>query len=346
MRVLEFGDNAAAGYCGRLFQLFGAEVIRVDLPGAQPANDRELALDIYLHTGKKRSAIDYLTADGEALLHTLAGESDIVVTDLVPLQLDQLNWSSFPAGLRVSISPFGLTGPYREWQGSGAILLAMGGYTFLMGDEDKAPLSLPINYVEYQSAQFAYTAALASHAFANDCRDIEVSMLETVLSLSQFTTVMWTCQKRIRSRHGNRFQNVYPVSLYSCKDGCVYINVLPNFWPALVALIGDESLLTDERFLTNQKREENQVELDAIINSAFSGYTMAELLELGQRKYRFPIGSAMTLQQVLDDGHLKARYYWHDIEIPGRQTIKAPGSAIRSVPLSPQAGQTWEGIDG
>lgn len=358
MRVLEFGDNKSAGYCGRLFALFGAEVIRVDLPASSAAADTgteqaALAQDIYLHMDKKRCTLDYRHADGVALLSQLAGECDIVVSDLLPAELHRLDWSSFPGALRVSISPFGLSGPYRDWQGFGSILLAMGGYTYLTGDEDRAPLSLPINYAEYQAGQFAYAAALASHTFrgARDvpCRDIEVSMLETVLSLSQFTTVMWTCQNRIRSRHGNRFQNVHPVSLYTCKDGFVYINVVPNSWPALVAMIGDNSLLDDERFRLNSQREENYQELDEIITNAFAQYTMAELVELGQRKYRFPIGSAMTLPQVLDDHHLTARHYWREVDLPPGvvdKPIKSPGSAFRPVPLSEQTAASWSRATG
>ncbi len=343
MRVLEFGDNKAAGYCGRLFQLFGAEVVRIDLPVRPTPNDAEIAQDIYLHTGKKRCAIDYLRESGETLLARLAAEVDIVITDLSPIGLDRLGWGSFPGKLRVSISPFGLTGPYRDWQGAGPILLAMGGYTYLMGDPDKAPLTLQADYVEYQAGQFAYTAALANHTFGGGARDIEVSMFETVMSLSQFTTVMWTCQRLIRSRHGNRFENVYPVSLYSCKDGFVYINIVPGFWRALVALLGREDLLTDERFRSNTGRQQNQAALDEIINEVFAPYTMAELLELGQREHRFPIGSAMTLEQVLADEHLQSRHYWRSVAVPGRGTVKAPGSAFRKLPLRSQPMQTWEG---
>ena len=57
MRVLEFGDNAAAGYCGRLFRQYGAEVIRVDLPSDKPLNTADYALDIFLQTGKKRVTV-------------------------------------------------------------------------------------------------------------------------------------------------------------------------------------------------------------------------------------------------------------------------------------------------
>ncbi len=55
---------------------------------------------------------------------------------------------------------FGLSGPYRDWQGHGAIVLAMGGYTALMGDPGRAPLTLPGHYAEYQAAQSAYLASL------------------------------------------------------------------------------------------------------------------------------------------------------------------------------------------
>ena len=336
MRVLEFGDNVSAGYCGRLFRQYGAEVIRVDLPSPGALDDIELSLDVFLHSGKKRLALDYFADTGEELLRRLADESDVVVTDLLPRQLDTLAWSTFPGSLRVSITPFGIDGPYRNWQGNGSVLLAMGGYTYIIGDEDRAPLNLPMYYVEYQSAQFAYMAALASCSSSDACSDIEVSMLETVLSLSQWTSVLWTHQQRVRTRHGNRMGNLHPVSLYPCKDGLVYLTVVPTFWRSLVSMLGRDDLLKDKRFSTNTARLKNVDALDEIITEVFSKYTMAECLELGQRKHRIPIGAAMTLDQVLTDEHLKARHYWQEVVIPGRGTHRMPGSAFRDVPATPQ----------
>lgn len=345
MRVLEFGDNAAAGYCGRLFRQYGAEVIRVDLPSDTQPDATGYALDIYLQTGKKRLAIDYRTEQGRTVLKRLAGESNIVITDCLPALLDELDWRSFPGDMRASITPFGLDGPYRDWQGFGPILQAMGGYTYIIGDENKVPLSIPMHFAEYQAGQFAYISTLASYVSDRPSAEIEVSMLETVMSLSQWTFIYWTMQQKVRTRHGNRMGNVHPVSLYRCRDGFIYLTIVPTFWRNLVAMLGRDDLLEDERFSTTPARLENADALDDILNEAFLDYTMAECLELGQRKYRLPIGTAMTLDQILQDEHLLARHYWQDVAVPGHGTIRMPGAAIRSTPPVRQPELEYSGVE-
>ena len=345
MRVLEFGDNAAAGYCGRLFRQYGAEVIRVDLPSDKPLNTADYALDIFLQTGKKRVTVDYRTEQGQTLLKRLAGESNIVITDCLPALLDELNWQNFPGDMRASITPFGLDGPYRDWQGFGPIIQAMGGYTYIVGDKNKDPLFIPMHYAEYQAAQFAYTSTLASYVSDAPSAEIEVSMLETVMSLSQWTFIYWTMQRKVRTRQGNRMGNVHPVSLYRCRDGFIYLTILPTFWRNLVTMIGREDLLEDERFSTSTARIENADALDDILNESFLDLTMAECLELGQRKYRLPIGAAMTLDQILQDEHLLARHYWQEVAVPGHGTIRMPGSAIRTTPPVRQPDLEYSGAE-
>ena len=341
MRVLEFGDNIAAGYCGRLFHQYGIEVVRVDLSSDIAISNIGRSLDIFLNTGKRRVAIDYRTEEGRELLAQLAQKSDLVVTDCLPALLDELEWHHFADAMRVSITPFGLDGPYRDWQSSGPILQAMGGYTYIIGDPNRSPLSMPMHYVEYQSGQFAYTAALASFISDSPSSEIEVSMLETVMTLSQWSTIYWTMQQKIRKRQGNRMGNVHPVSLYRCKDGFVYLTIVPTFWHNLVAMIDRPELLDDERFSSATARLDNMDALDDILNESFLDLTMAECLELGQRKYRLPIGTAMTLDQVLDSEHLEARHYWQNVTVPGHGKIRMPGAAFRKTPAMAQPDLTY-----
>jgi crotonobetainyl-CoA:carnitine CoA-transferase CaiB-like acyl-CoA transferase len=338
LRVLEFGPGVAAAYCGKLYALWGADVVRVDSTacGAEPP-PRSRALDYHVNPNKRRVALDYQTREGRALLRRLASVCDVVVTDEPPSMLDMLDWDAFASSNAltacVSITPFGRSGPYRDWHATDATLLALGGYTYLMGDPGRAPLTLPGHYVSYQAGQFAYIASravvLAGADAARAPRRIEVSMLETVAALSQFTTVMWTYREQVRSRHGNDWENIHPISLYPCRDGWFAVNVVPGFWKAFTEMLGRPDLLEDPRFATNEARIRHKAEIDEIIVATLGHYATEEILDLGQRQYRVPTGALRRMQDLLDDPHLTAREFWQPLEIPDGAPLRVAASAFR-----------------
>ena len=312
-RVLELG-GFAAGFCGRLFVHAGAEVVRVD-GAVSPVTDAwvsERAMEIFLHSGKRRvSFTDLLT------LRRLAADVDVVVTEGMPEQLEALGWDSLD-GIRVAITPFGMTGPRRQWHASASVLLAMGGHTYLMGDPGTAPLTLPGHYTEYQSGQYGYIAAAAClHAIgksgASPRRSIDISMLETLLSLSQMTTVMWTCSGKVRKRHGSNFGVLYPANLFPCADGWFHITATPRFWGAFTRMLERPDLEHDPRFATGPARNENQDALDEIIFEALGQKTRAEIQRLGELA-RVPTGALKDLDEVLVDPHLSEREFWRTVD--------------------------------
>ena len=320
LTVLELGDNYAAGYAGKLFRHAGARVIRVDVPGSNATatpEDEARAIDLYLHDGKQRLALDKGLASARGLLEELASEADIIVADLAPADLDRLDWDTLGGSrttARTAITSFGLDGPYRDWRATSSVLLAMGGQTYIIGDPDRAPLTIPGRYVEYQAGQFAFTASLAVHrAKPTATRHIDVSLLETVLSLSQYTMVMWTFGEQIRTRHGNDFATLHPLSMYRCADGWYTLNVTPPFWGAFLKMIDRPDLAEDERFASLRARLDHRREMDAIIDERLGDKTRDELMHMGQRTFRVPTGKLMSHRELLDDEHLNARGFWQPL---------------------------------
>ena len=313
IRVLELG-GFAAGFCGRLFVHAGAEVVRVEgaIPPVTDAWVSERAMDIFLHTGKER--VSYTDASA---LRRLAADADVVVAEGMPDEIEALGWESLD-GIRVAITPFGMTGPRRQWHASASVLQAMAGQTYLMGDPGVAPLTLPGHYTEYQSGQYGYISAAAClHAIdrsgASPRRSIDISMLETLLSLSQMTTVMWTCSGRVRMRHGSNYGVLYPANLFPCADGWFHITATHRFWGAFARMLGRPDLEHDPRFATGPGRTENQEALDEIIVEVLGGKTRAEIQRLGEAA-RVPTGALKDLDEVLVDPHLSAREFWHTVE--------------------------------
>jgi len=319
-RVLEIG-GFAAGYCGRLFVQGGAEVVRIESAHAPLGWVSSTALDLYLHPGKRR-----VLTDNPALIAELASHADIVVVEGATANvIDELGFNQWHAPVKVAITPFGRTGPKRNWRAAPNVLLAMGGYTNLMGDANRAPLTLPGHYVEFQSGGFAYTVANACR-LADEANAIDISMLEVVMSLSQFTTVMWHCAGNIRSRHGSDFWSVVPTNLFQCSDGWVYVNIVPTFWDAFTVFIDRPELLVDERFTTNDLRMKNRDVLHEIIAAAVASQSRAEL-QARAGEHRVPIGVVLTVAEVLDDPHLAERSVWQQVTGMDGQSVRSPRPA-------------------
>lgn len=321
-RVLEIG-GIAAGYCGRLLARAGHDVVRVDAgeePGAWASDE---AMDRFLHGGKRRVS----TAD-RALLAELASAADVVIAHMSSASdIEALGLDAWRTPVKIAITPFGRSGPGRDWPATPHVLLAMAGHTALMGDPDRAPLSLPGHYAEFQTGQYACT-------IANACRlagvrdTVDLSMLETLLSLSQFTTAQWHCLGLERSRHGNDYWWVVPMNMFRVRDGWVYVNIVPDFWDAFTVFLGHPELALDPRFASNDARRENRDVLHATIQNAMALMDRAGA-EQRAAECRIPVGAVRTFSEILADPHLQARGFWEAGAKPAGGTLRQPGSAFR-----------------
>lgn len=316
-RVLEIGGFGAR-FCGRLFVQGKSEVVRIESVESMAGWVSEAAMEAYLDAGKRR-----LQTNKKDLIAALAKKADVVILDARDADtVERIGFDTWETPVKVAITPFGRTGPKRNWQATPNVLLAMGGYTKVMGDEDRAPLTLPGHYVEFQSGTFAYAAANACR-LAEERNTIDISMLEVVMALSQFTTVMWHCAGEIRSRHGSDFWWVVPTNLFRCADGWIYVNVVPSFWDVFAISIDKPELLIDERFTTNALRCENRAELHEIISQSLAPMSKAEV-QSRATKYRVPIGVVQTFGDILRDPHLAVRDVWQRVKIDSSNVLHSP----------------------
>lgn len=337
MRVLEVSEDVTGRYCGKLLARWGAEVIRVEPRAGEPAtaDAHSRALELYLDAGKRRVTLDYHGTEGAALLAQLATRCDVLLTDLparavTRLGLLELGGEAGPA-VRTSITAFGLSGPYRDYEATPATLLALGGYTHLMGDSGRVPLTMPGHYAQYQAALFAYTATVAASLDEKATRPqvIEVSVLESIATLHQYTTVLQTYGGVVRGRNGNRWSNLHPITILPCADGWLSMAITPNFWEQFTLLIGKPELQLDPRFATSPDRVEHAAELDAIIIASLAGRSREQLFVEGQERWRVPVNPVATVPEVLADRHLAARDFWQTIDPSGAGSVRVPGSPFR-----------------
>ena len=332
MRVLEISDSeGAAAYAGMLFRRWGAEVIKLESP-LRP--EPSAAADIYLNGGKRRLHLDLNDADAWHAVDQLARSADVLLTDYGIRDIESsrvLELGGDAPIVRTTVTPFGMDGPYHRNEATAATLLAMGGYTWLMGDPGRAPLTMPGNYVYFQAGTYAYLSALASvMSGRTGATLVEVSMLECLASLHQFTDTMWLFGNLVRSRHGNRWENLCPTTLLRAADGWYGLNIVPNFWFPFAHMIGRPDLAADGPLSTNAGRMEAQDEVEALMTKALWDTPVKRIFHEGQESWRVPVGYAASLTDVLEDPHLADREFWRETS-SASGTVRVPGSPFRFV---------------
>jgi crotonobetainyl-CoA:carnitine CoA-transferase CaiB-like acyl-CoA transferase len=332
MRVIELSDcEDAAAYAAKLFGRWGAEVIKVESPQREAPLEPD---DRYLNGGKLRMELDLSVSGDRDAFDALIASADVLLTDVpatTVLDLGLLATDGTRPLVRLSITPFGLSGPYRDYEASASTLLALGGYTFLSGDPGRAPLTFPGKYPYYQAGTYAYVAGLAAYLHGLDRgapAALELSVLETVATLHQFTDVMWTHQRRVRSRHGNRWEDLCPTTLLEVADGWAAVNIVPRFWEPFSYMLGRPELATAPGWAINPERMERCDEIDQLMAETFGDWTRSRFLREGQETWRVPVGIVLSLDELLADPHLADRGFWRPIE-GEREDVRTPGSPFQ-----------------
>lgn len=325
LRVLEISARSSAAFAGRLFVDSGADVTSVRAARGVPPGAH---LSLYLNRGKRQIEVDLDRPDSPERVRALAAEVDLVVTDLDPRDIERLGLHTTVGGrlrARVLITPFGMTGPYRDRPATPATILALSGHTFLIGEPGQAPLTLPGDYVAYQSALYAYSAALAvllqsRRSAGTTAQMVEVSELEALASLHQHTTVNYTYSRHIRIRKGNRWDGIHPITILPCADGWFGMCIVATFWENFARWLGLH-WLTDPRFAVLTDRIEHASDLDEEIKQAIAGQTKVALQEEGQSRRRVPVGAVRTPAELLEDPQLVAREFWSHEVVDGRPVL-------------------------
>ena len=258
IRAIELAQGVAGPYCGKLLADAGAEVIKVEPPEAGDHSrnlgpfpddipDREKSgLYLHLNTNKKSVSLDVGTASGRTILKRLLAKADILIESFPPghmaglgLGYDDLK-EELPNLIYCSVTPFGQTGPYRDYQANNVALMALCGLMYVSGDPDREPLATggyPADYFAALDAWVAILAALAFREREGGGQHIDVSMLESLGCADEYNTGMYSFMGAIRRRYYSRHLFSYPMDIYSCRDGQVVVvpgaNGFPRRWPSL-----------------------------------------------------------------------------------------------------------------
>ena len=344
LTVLDSGHYIAGPFCAKLLACLGAEVIKIERPGRGDGARRvgpfpgdiphaeKSGLFLYLNTGKKGITLNLKSSAGLSIFRKLVVCADILVENFAPrvmpgLGLDYGSMEEINPGLiMTSITNFGQTGPYRDYKATNLTAMAMGGLVYVTGEADREPLCTGGSQAEYHGGLNGYVGTLTALHYRDLTgigQQVDVSIMESLISVLEYKTVMYSYQGAIARRWHSRHPFSWPHGdIYPCKDG--YVAIPPQvLWYDFGNWLGKPEL-GDLKFMSLRSRLENAAEFDDLLTSGLEGLTREEVFHGGQ-ELRFGTGYVATAQDLMTDPHLIERGFFEDIKHPEAGTLTYPG---------------------
>lgn len=269
IRVVEYGANITAPFCSRLFADLGAEVIKLEPPGGDPARHRApfaqcddgqpmSGFFYYLNAAKSSLVVDLdLVNDRELVWRMLAG-ADLFIENLpnekrLAWQLDHESLArQFPHLIVVSLSAFGRTGPWKDKQGTDITIQAASSLSVVLGRQGSQPLRIPFDQAEYQAGLHAMAAALCA-LFERERsglgQGIDISAAQV---MGHQVGGMHLVSKK-RGGQWNRAamfpgSSTFPSGFFACADGYLSVtSTQPKYWQTYLKLMGEPEWAQDEK---------------------------------------------------------------------------------------------------
>ena len=347
-RVVEVGEGVASAHAAKLLADLGAEVIKVESPRGDPARrsgpfpgdrvDPETSgLFLYLNANKRGVVLDLESAKERAVLGALLDRADLVLHSIPPAKLAayQLDPDTVlqrrPRLVAASISPFGLSGPHRDYRASDLTLWNAGGAAYLNGagpGSDELPPLLAFGHqASFQAgvnAALASLAALYARAASGRGQHVEVSIQECVATILELTYPFWPYCQLVASRLG--VKPIQPLDFFQCKDGWVFLCAVEEHqWKTFVDTIGSPDWAELEIFSDRLQRGANWDALKPMIQEWMAEQTVQEVYSLLQRR-RVPIAPVSTMGDLLSSKHLNARGFFVSFTHPRAGAHRYPGA--------------------
>ena len=346
LRVLEFGALIAGPFATRIMAEFGAEVIKVERPGAgdplrvwryvDPRTETSLWWALQSRN-KKLVTLNLGHPDGQALAKRLAAEADILVENFKPGTLEKLGlgWNVLrelnPRLILVRVSGYGQTGPYRDRPGFANIGEAMGGIRYVTGEPGRAPVRSGISLGDSLASLYAVIGALmAVHARdvlgRGEGQVVDVALYEAVFNLMESLIPEYDVAGIVRERTGSSLPGITPSNTYCSGDGS-YVAIGGNsdaIFKRLMKAIGRPELGEDPRYRTNADRTEHAEELDSLIEDWVRQHTTEEIMQ-SLDEAAVPVGPIYSVEDIVEDEQYHARDMLLETELEGIGTVKMPG---------------------
>jgi formyl-CoA transferase len=359
VRVVEMGQLIAGPFAGKTLGEFGAEVIKIEAPGAgDPLRNWRLIKEgtsVWWQVqsrNKKSVALDLRQPQGQDLARQLLQEADVLIENFRPGTLE--GWGMSPDELHainpglviLRISGYGQTGPYRDLPGFGVVGEAMGGLRHLTGEPGRVPVRVGVSIGDTLAALHGTIGVLTAlyHRKVNGGKGqvIDVALHEAVFNVMESLIPEYSAFGAVREAAGSALPGIAPSNAYPCADGWVLVaGNGDSIFKRLMQTIGRDDLGNAPDLANNAGRVARVAEIDAAIGTWTQTQTITAVLE-ALAAARVPAGRVYTAKDICEDPHYRARDMiltqttrdGYSVEVPGivPKLSATPGTIRSSAP--------------
>jgi crotonobetainyl-CoA:carnitine CoA-transferase CaiB-like acyl-CoA transferase len=347
LSVLELGRMVAAPYCAKWLADLGADVVKIEEPGAgDPARHRgafpddvphpeRSGLFLYLNTSKLGVTLNLKTAAGRRIFRELAAGVDVLIEDYPPGALEGMGLgyeelsSANPGLIVTSVTPFGQTGPYRSYRTHHLNLYHASGHSsfFYMPEGDERPPARAGGYLgEYDgglTAALGTLGALLQRTASGRGQHLDVSKQEAMMCLERVDIGRMTNDPDPKPWRGS------VGGVLKVKDGYLVVTpVQDHQWNGFMRALGNPEWSTSELCKDEIARTENRDKLQPLVEECVSGMNRDELYHRAQAEGT-PIGPVRNVAEVQAWKQARQRGFFQEVEHPEAGTYEYAGSACQ-----------------
>ncbi len=341
LRILELADESGQ-FCGKLLGDLGADVIKIEPPGGEPSRHLGPFLDDlphperslsfwYYNTSKRGITLDLETADGRQLFGRLAAVSDVILETFRPGFLASLGLDYEALGMQnpglimCALTPFGQTGPWRDYLSSDLLHMAAGGEMASSGyDESDLPIAPGGGNAWHMGCHFAYMAVMAALVYRTVAGqgqyiDAEACALTTEAAIANYVYRGEVVRRQTGRHHA---PGPTPRTQFRAKDG-TYVCALvagrlnPRYIKELADLLDINGMAGDLRDPKYQDPVVIAANTSHIIDDLVAGFIASlpaeEVYHIAQER-GFTWGAVRAPEALLEDAHLHDRGFWKEVE--------------------------------
>lgn len=344
--VVDLSRVFAGPFCTMMLGDMGAKVIKVEQPGkgddtrsyGPPYIAGEAAYYLGLNRNKYSITLDFSKPKDKQQLLDLIKTATVLVENFRPGTLEKqgLGYEALrelnPGLIYCSISGYGKEGPYASRPGYDFVAQAESGLMAVTGEVDGVPQRLGTPIGDISAGMYATISILAALHVRDQTgkgQYIDISLVESAISLLGNVSANHLISGEEAKRYGNAHPNIVPYQAFQTRNGYVVVAAgNDRLYQSLCRLLGREELATDPRFATNPQRVQHRAELLPILQDLFLQRDTDDWLS-AMRAAGIPCGSINTVSQVFQDPQVQARHFVWEARHPTAGTIKLSGSPIR-----------------